>query len=109
MTGATAAYGADKATTLLTSGIDLADWTASPDKLKAIWMQKWLALVNFAGLEAWAEFRRTNYPNIPASASAPAGTKLPLRLFYPSTESGSNPNVPGEVDPFSTRLFWDVD
>ena len=109
VTGATAAYGADKATTLLTSGIDLADWTASPDKLKAIWMQKWLALVNFAGLEAWAEFRRTNYPNIPASASAPAGTKLPLRLFYPSTESGSNPNVPGEVDPFSTRLFWDVD
>jgi len=33
------------AITLLTSGKDLADWTASPDKLKAIWMQKWLALV----------------------------------------------------------------
>jgi hypothetical protein len=107
-TGATTAYG-DKATVLLTSGKDLADWTASTDKLKAIWMQKWISLVNFNGLEAWSEFRRTNYPLIPASASAPAGTKLPLRLFYPSTESGSNPNVPTGIDVFATRIFWDVD
>jgi hypothetical protein len=107
-TGAAAAYGADKATTLLTSGKDLADWTASPDKLKAIWMQKWLALTNFSGLEAWSEFRRTNFPLIPASASAPTA-KLPLRLFYPSTESGSNPNVPKTIDVFNTRIFWDVD
>lgn len=108
-TGATAAYGADKATTLLTSGKDLADWSASPDKLKAIWMQKWLALTNFSGLEAWSEFRRTNFPLIPASASVVAGTKLPLRLFYPSTESGSNPNVPKDIDVFNTRIFWDID
>jgi hypothetical protein len=108
-TGATATYGADKATTLLTSGKDLADWTASPDKLKAIWMQKWLALTNFSGLEAWSEYRRTNFPVTPASASAGAGTKPPVRLFYPSTESGSNPNVPVITDIFNTRLFWDVD
>ena len=100
------------ATTLLSSGIDLADWAASPDKLKAIWMQKWLALVHYGGLEAWTEFRRTNYPNIPLSAAAPVGQKLPLRLFYPSTELGSNgTNVKaqGAVDVFSTRIFWDVD
>ena len=112
LTGTTAKYGADKATTLLTSGIDLADWNASPDKLKAIWMQKWLALVNYGGLEAWSEFRRTNYPNIPLSASAPAGQKLPLRLFYPSTETssnGANVSAQGPVDVFNTRIFWDVD
>lgn len=97
------------ATTLLTSGIDLADWTASTDKLKAIWMQKWLAMVNYQGMEAWSEFRRTNFPNIPASASAPIGQKLPVRLFYPSSESASNPNVPGNIDVFNTRIFWDVD
>lgn len=108
VTGATAAYGADKATTLLTSGKDLADWNASPDKLKAIWMQKWLALTNFNGLEAWSEYRRTDFPPIPASASAPAGTKRALRLFYPSTESGSNPNVPTGIDVFTSRIFWDV-
>lgn len=100
------------ANTLLVSGLDLADWTASPDKLKAIWMQKWLALVNFGGLEAWSEFRRTNFPVLPESASAQAGSKLPVRLFYPSTEEGSNgANVKaqGTIDVFSSKLFWDVD
>lgn len=109
-TGTTATYGSDKVTTLLTSGKDLADWTASPDKLKAIWMQKWLALVNFSGFEAWSEYRRTNFPPIPLSASAPSGTKPPVRLYYPSTEAGSNPNVPTSgVDAFNNRLFWDID
>ncbi|HEY0060395.1 MAG TPA: SusD/RagB family nutrient-binding outer membrane lipoprotein, partial [Flavisolibacter sp.] len=93
-TGTTATYGAAAATTLLTSGKDLADWSASPDKLKAIWMQKWLALTNYSGLEAWSELRRTNFPPVPLSASAPAGAKPPVRLFYPSTESNTNPNVP---------------
>ncbi|MDB5252572.1 MAG: hypothetical protein JWP27_1741 [Flaviaesturariibacter sp.] len=108
-TGATAAYGAAAANTLLTSGKDLADWTASPDKLKAIWMQKWIALTNFSGFEAWSEYRRTNFPPIPASASAPAGTQPAVRLFYPSTEEGSNPNVPTGINVFTGRLFWDVD
>jgi len=108
-TGATATYGAGAATALLTSGKDLADWSASPDKLKAIWMQKWIALTNFSGLEAWNEVRRTNFPPIPLSSSAPAGSKPPVRLFYPSTESNSNPNVPTGIDIFNNRLFWDVD
>lgn len=108
-TGTTAAYGDEKAVVLLTSGKDLADWTASPDKLKAIWMQKWLAMVNFSGFEAWSEYRRTNYPVTPISASAPAGSKPPVRLFYPSTEEGSNPNTPKGVDAFNTKIFWDVD
>lgn len=107
--GATAAYGADKATALLTSGINLADWNASPDKLQAIWMQKWIALTNFSGLEAWSEVRRTNFPPVPLSTSAPAGSKPPVRLFYPSSESNSNPNVPTGIDIFNNRLFWDVD
>ena len=108
LTGTTTVY-PNAATTLLTSKIDLADWTVSTDKLKTIWMQKWLAMVNFQGLEAWTEFRRTNFPNTPASAIAPAGQKLPVRLYYPSTEFGSNPNVPANIDVFNTRLFWDVD
>lgn len=99
------------ATTLLTSGKDLADWNASANKLQAIWMQKWIALANFNGLEAWSEFRRTNFPNIPASASAPVGQPLPVRLFYPQSETGSNPNIPQQAptEVFNTRLFWDVD
>lgn len=112
ITGTTAAYGAAAATTLLTSGFDLADWAASPDKLKAIWMQKWLALTNYSGFEAWAEYRRTNFPVTPASASTAANAPRPLRLFYPQPElasNGENVTAQGTIDVFSTRIFWDVD
>lgn len=97
------------ATTLLTSGIVNSDWSASPNKLEAIAIQKWIALVNFSGLEAWTEYRRTNLPVTPQSPVV-TDAKRPLRLFYPSTESGSNKNVSAvTVDVFSTRIFWDVD
>jgi hypothetical protein len=100
------------ATTLLTSGKPEADFTASPDKLKAIWLQNWIALANFEGIEAWSEYRRTNYPPIPASASASATQPPPVRLYYPNTELGSNEaniKAQGAVDVFKNRVFWDVD
>jgi hypothetical protein len=101
-----------QATILLTSGKPEADWTASPDKLKAIWLQKWFALTNFLGQEAWSEQRRTNYPPIPLSLGAPVGSLPAIRLFYPNTELGSNgANVlaQGTIDIFTSRIFWDVD
>ncbi|MHA4845230.1 SusD/RagB family nutrient-binding outer membrane lipoprotein [Flavitalea antarctica] len=100
------------ATTLLTSGKDLADYTASPDKLKAIWQQKWLALANIGGFEAWAEYRKNNFPAIPKSASAAANAVAPVRLYYPQGEEASNGvNVKeqGTINVFTSRLFWDVD
>jgi hypothetical protein len=112
LTGATAAYGAATATTLLTSGIDLSDWTASPDKLKAIWMQKWLALTNYSGLESWCEYRKNNFPVTPPSAATATNAPRPVRLFYPSGEvasNGENVKAQGTIDVFATRLFWDVD
>jgi hypothetical protein len=112
LTGTTATYGAGTATTLLTSGINLADWTASPDKLQAIWMQKWLALVNYSGLEAWSEYRRTNFPVTPPSLSTSPTAPRPVRLFYPQTElasNGANVNAQGTIDVFTTKIFWDVD
>ncbi|HET7896805.1 MAG TPA: SusD/RagB family nutrient-binding outer membrane lipoprotein, partial [Flavisolibacter sp.] len=101
----------DRANTLLTSGFDLADWSASPDKLKAIWMQKWLALVNYNGMEAWTEYRRTGFPNIPLSVGAPTTQPVPVRLYYPNTEVGANSNTPKQASDvvFTSRIFWDVD
>lgn len=99
-----------KANDLLASGIADADWVASPDKLKAIATQKWIALINFNGLEAWTEYRRTNLPATPQSVSY-IGTDRPLRLYYPNTESGSNSaNVAaqGNINIFTTKIFWDV-
>ncbi|MFD2933594.1 SusD/RagB family nutrient-binding outer membrane lipoprotein [Spirosoma flavum] len=93
------------------STINNYDWDASTDKLAAIAIQKWIALTNFSGLEAWAEYRRTNLPVTPQSVQVP-DAKRPVRFFYPNTESGSNAaNVAaqGTIDAFSTRLFWDVD
>ena len=101
-----------KANILLSSGKVNADWTVSTDKLKAIALQKWIALTNFNGLEAWSEYRRTGYPLIPQSLPEPDPLKRPVRLYYPSTELGSNEaNVlaQGTINVFTSRLFWDVD
>lgn len=105
------ANAAAQANLLLASGKVDADWNASTDKLKAIATQKWLALVNFSGLEAWTEYRKTGIPNIPQAATV-TGTKRPVRLFYPNTEGGSNTanvKAQGTIDVFTTRIFWDVD
>lgn len=102
----------NRAITLLTSGKPGADYTTSPDKLQAIWQQKWLALTNFSGIESWIELRRTNYPNVPVSISVAPGQETPVRLYYPASEAGSNgANVKaqGLIDVFSTKIFWDVD
>ena len=100
------------ATTLLSNGIDLVDWNASPDKLKAIWQQKWISLVGFCGMEGWAEYRRTGFPVIPQSVIVSDPNRRPVRLYYPQSELGSNEanvTAQGAINVFTNRLFWDVD
>jgi hypothetical protein len=99
------------AAALKTNKVNNTDWDASTDKLAAIATQKWIALANYSGLEAWAEYRRTNLPVTPQSIQV-TDAKRPVRFYYPNTESGSNgANVTaqGAIDVFATRLFWDVD
>lgn len=93
------------------SKIDNYDWDTSTNKLNAIAIQKWIALCNFNGLDAWSEYRKTGLPVTPQSIQVPEA-KRPLRFFYPNTESGSNGDnvkAQGTIDVFATRLFWDVD
>lgn len=93
------------------SKIENYDFDASTNKLNAISIQKWIALCNFSGLEAWTEYRRTNLPQTPQTVQV-VDSKRPVRFYYPNTESGSNDaNVKsqGTIDVFATRLFWDVD
>lgn len=111
LTGTTSAYGATRASTLLTNGINLSDWNASPDKLKAIWMQKWIALVNYNGLEAWSEYRRTNFPLTPPSLAASPTAPRPVRLYYTLAELASNTTnvlAQGTINAFTTKIFWDI-
>ena len=63
-------------------------------------------------LSTMCEFIPINFPDVPISASAAIGAKKPNRLFYPSTELGSNEanvTAQGVIDVFSTKIFWDVD
>jgi len=114
---ATVAQANAAANAYLTSGIANADWNASPDKLKAIWVQKWIALCNIDGSEAWAEYRRATSPSNPNGTLPPGytahsvavGGPEPVRLYYPLREESVNgANVPQGINIFTSRIFWDV-
>ena len=89
-------------------------------KLEKIITQKWLAMFP-QGNEAWAEQRRTGYPEIvPAYFNASNGLideKIgPRRLIYPQTNVKDNdPTLYAELmkllngaDNGATRLWWDA-
>lgn len=85
-------------------------WTLATDKIKLIITQKWFANNNIDVLAAYNDFRRTGFPNAPLSTDANSKGKVPVRLFYPTRESQLNTaNVlaAGNVDVFTTTVFWD--
>lgn len=85
------------------------NWADSPDKLVAIRTQKWIALANYSGFEAWTEYRRTGVPPVPLSTRALFGNQQPVRLLYPLSEYSSNSvNVAaqGTISQMTTKIFW---
>lgn len=73
--------------------------------------QKWVAMY-MQGLQAWAERRRFDYPELPfPEAADPTVTTIPVRAFYPSDEEGINKANLQQVgvNDLSTRLWWDVE
>lgn len=88
-----------------------ASFAAAPDKIQAILYQKWVALANYNGLEAWSEFRRNDYPLVPLSVNRSQNGHRPVRLYYPQDEYSTNidnVNAQGEIDVAQSRLFWDI-
>jgi hypothetical protein len=94
------------------------NYASAPDqasRLKSIWVQKWIALCNVDGEEAWSEYRRTNTPtnpngNCPTSphSVAVAGPE-PVRFYYPLREENVNgANTPDNINVFTSRIFWDI-
>jgi hypothetical protein len=82
----------------------------SDEKLKKIWSQKWVNFFILQAGQAWAEIRRTGYPELPYNSAITALT--PDRLIYPSSESFYNaPNYAAVAakDTYYTHIFWDVD
>ncbi|AXY77907.1 SusD/RagB family nutrient-binding outer membrane lipoprotein [Paraflavitalea soli] len=56
---------------------------------KSIGEQKWIALFG-QGLEAFAEWRRLDYPQLTAGAAGTLDGKIPVRFIYPGSEQALN-------------------
>jgi len=100
--------GAPDPTGYTSSGTNLADYTASTNKLEAIITQKWIAHNGIDAIQSWFDYNRTGFPsNIPVSLSSPTPDR-PVRLFWPASEiSGNGANVPlPQPDVFTTKIFW---
>jgi hypothetical protein len=98
------------------------DDAATPEQMQErIITQKWIAIFN-NGNEAWADYRRTNYPRLmPATDAGNKSDGLvssefgARRMKYPLAEytnNGENVNAAvsqylGGPDRMSTRLWWD--
>lgn len=80
---------------------------------KSIGEQKWLALFS-EGLEAFAEWRRLDYPQLTPAYTGALQGKMPLRLTYPSSEQALNGNsykaavARQGADLLTTKVWFDV-
>lgn len=86
-------------------------WSASPNKLQAIIVQKWAALNGINLLELWSDYRRLHYPaDIPLSNSPNvAAPTPPVRLLYPTIEyqtNQANVKAEGTINQFTSKIFW---
>lgn len=83
--------------------------TTAANPVQRIIEQKWLALNSISGMEAWSDFRRTGFPDIPNSLQAPSADARPLRLMYPESErqtNGGQTDKQGNDDIITAKVWW---
>lgn len=86
--------------------------SSSANPVKTIIYQKWIALCEMDGIEAWAEWRRTGYPDRtkPSFNTGTVTNVIPERLLYPQTEYDNNAaNVATQQQGSSDKykpIFW---
>jgi hypothetical protein len=80
---------------------------------RSIGQQKWIALFG-QGLEAFAEWRRLDFPQLTPAVAGVLNGQIPLRFIYPGTEqslNGTNYKTAVQqqgADLLTTRLWFDV-
>ena len=87
----------------------------SSDAIEQINTQKWVALL-FDGFEAYANYRRSGYPDIsPGITDGESDGEIPRRLRYPINERINNTENYDEAvsrldqgDAIISRMWWDV-
>lgn len=81
-------------------------------KLAKIYTQKWEHFFILQAQQAWAEYRRTGYPQLKFYDNTSSdGENPPQRLLYPSSEALYNAENYSKVsakDLRTTKIFWDV-
>lgn len=80
-------------------------------EISTIIREKYIASVGYSGFEAWCDYRRTGFPNVPMSIKA-IKDNIPVRLYYPNQElqtNAANVEAQGTIDAITTNIFWDVD
>lgn len=105
-----ASYNVPNVETYITSS-PAAQWPGETGaQVRAIIIQKWLAMTGNQGFEAWTEWRRTGYPDflVVSAATALGDDRMPARLLYPSSEVTRNVNFPG-IKQIYEPVWWDVD
>lgn len=86
---------------------DAANWK------KSIGEQKWIAFFG-QGLDAFAEWRRLDFPQLTAGPAGVLNDEIPVRLFYPGTEQSLNGKNREEAvkrqgeDVLTVKLWFDV-
>jgi hypothetical protein len=85
----------------------------SADALKLIGTQYWIVDIR-NGTEAWANFRRTGYPELTANSSSGdlGSVGFVRRLTYPDVEASANENYAAAAaaiggDNLTSKVFWD--
>lgn len=80
--------------------------------LELIGTQKWIALF-FTGLEAWFDWRRTDFPKLTPGRDNVNDDRIPVRFIYPVREQTLNSAsrdaavaAQGE-DTYNTKVWWD--
>ena len=79
--------------------------------LESIHLQKWLSMAGTQCVEGWADWRRTDIPQLEQSVEGTAanlnGSKFPRRAFYPVVEIANNPNTPPNTN-IGDPVWWDI-
>jgi Starch-binding associating with outer membrane len=112
---------AGTATTYLAGSNGYVNLAGSTDRIKTIVRQKYLSLVGVNNFEAWVDWRRlpgdantpsTCIPAVPFSMNLNrSGRHIPYRLQYPQAEYAYNAAsvaAQGNIDPQTSKIFWDV-
>lgn len=81
------------------------------ERLAKLYTQKWVHFGYLQSIQAWAEYRRTNYPQLTFVNSTLSGFQTPpSRLLYPTIETQYNTSYEAvkAKDTRDAKIFWDV-